>query len=243
MKTQARVILLGLSIAGLFGAWAEVMQKDIEGLIDGADRAGASGDAAGAEKGYKEAIKKCDQLPPAQYHCKTDVLRKLGNLYAQMMDAPRAEATFKQRLAILEAHHKDGERPDLDLGIALFDLQITLGGANLANTKRDADEQDYANRARTFYQQCKANFADLRATCDRRLADIEGFQGAFFFLKDRLDEATPLLKAVVDRPDSGVRKEVLALALEGYAKVLLRRGRATDAEPVLQRLQRLNSQK
>jgi hypothetical protein len=43
-----------------------------------------------------------------------------------MADPARAEMIFKERIAILTSHERPGGRPDLDLGIALFDLQITL---------------------------------------------------------------------------------------------------------------------
>jgi len=87
------------------------------------------------------------------------------------------------------------------------------------------------------------HFPDLQSTCDRRLADVEGMHGSALFLKNRLDDAVPLLKAVADRPDSGVRRETLTMALEAYVKTLMIQGKGTEAEPVLQRLRQINAER
>jgi len=130
-----RAIVLSLCVVSLFGADADAVKKEVQTLIDNADQERASGDFQKAEKTYQAAIQKCDLLPPSDVHSKTDVLRKLGNLYANMADPDRAEMIFKERIAILASHERPGGPPDLDLGIALFDLQITLEGANLTNTR------------------------------------------------------------------------------------------------------------
>jgi hypothetical protein len=156
-----------------------------------------------------------------------------------MKDRVKAEAVYKERLDILVANQKAGTRPDLDIGIALFELQSEL--SDPIDTLKDADETAYMEQARRFYEQCKAGFPDLRSICDRRLADVEGLHGSLLTLKKRFDEAIPFLKAVTDRPDSGVRKEVLTGALKGYATILILQGRAAEAVPFVQRAQRLET--
>jgi hypothetical protein len=232
--TFMRSLFLVLAALGTtFGADLEAIQKKAIALLNSADQALASNHNSEAEEGYKAAIVQCDLLPPEKYHCKTDVQWKLGRFYSHVNDRLNGEATYKQRLDILVAHQKAGARPDLDIGIALFELQSEL--SNPTDTSRDADETAYMEQARTFYEQCKAGFPDLRNICDRRLADVEGLHGSLLTLKRRFDEAVPFLKAVTDRPDSGVRKEVLTGALKGYATILVLQGKTAEAVPCKER--------
>ena len=120
-----------------------------------------------------------------------------------MHDHTNAESVYKERLAILLAHQEPSGRPDLDIGIALFDLQSVLDAANLSSEARDAEALSYVERARSFYEQCKERFPDLVKTCDRRLADVEGTHGTVLALKKHFDEALPFLKSVTDRPTRG----------------------------------------
>jgi hypothetical protein len=165
------------------------------------------------------------------------VLETLGRFYAHLKDRERTETVYKERLKILVAHQKAGARPDLEIGSTLFELQGVTSYEN--DTSRDADETAYMEQARRFYEQCKAGFPDLRNKCDRGLADVEGLHGSLLTLKRRLDEAAPFLQAVIDRPDSGVRKEIMIGALKGHATALILQGRADEAQEFMQRAKRL----
>jgi hypothetical protein len=228
-----------MALGTTFGADPEAIQRKATALVHEADQAVASNHNSEAEVGYKAAIAECNLLPPEKYHCKTDVQWKLGRFYSHVNDRSNGEATYKQRLDTLVANQKAGAPPDLDIGIALLDLQSALSYPT--DTSRDADETAYMEQARRFYEQCKAGFPDLRNICDRRLADVEGLHGSLFTLKKRFDEAAPFLKAVTDRPDSGVRKEVLTGALKGYATILILQGRVAEAQVFVQRAQRLET--
>jgi hypothetical protein len=81
----------------------------------------------------------------------------------------------------------------------------------------------------------------MKALCDHRLADVEGLHGSLLLLKKRNDEAAPFLKAVTDRPDSGVRKVVMTAALKGYPTILISQGRIADAKVLVERVQKLES--
>ena len=114
---RIRTIILSMCLVSLLGADTDAVKKEIQTLVEGADRARTSGDFQKAEKTYQDAIQKCDLLPSSEFHAKTDVLRKLGNLYANMADPDRAEMVFKQRIAVLTSHAKPGGSLDLDLGL------------------------------------------------------------------------------------------------------------------------------
>jgi tetratricopeptide (TPR) repeat protein len=235
MRTR---ILFLLCLVRVSGADPEAVQRKVTALTEAADRALASGKLSEAEEGYKSAIRECDSLPPSKYHCKTDELRKLGNLYSRLKDPVRAESVLKQRLAILIANHAPSVRPDVDIGIALFEL-MALIDADSTTTARDAEAANYMERARTFYEQCKAGFPDLYDVCDIRLADVEGIHGAALAVKKRFDDALPFLKAVVDRGDAGARRETMIAALNGYALILISRGQSVEAQEFVDRAKRL----
>jgi tetratricopeptide (TPR) repeat protein len=235
--------LLCLYCISVFGADIEAVQRKISAMIQTADKALASGQIAAAEDGYKSAIRECDSLPPDKYHCKTDGLWKLARLYSHEKDAATAESVYKERLAILLAHQEPSGRPDLDVGIALFDLQSVLEAADLSSEARDDEAIGYVERARSFYEQCKARFPDLWKTCDRRLADVEGGHGTVLALKKHFDEAVPFLKSVIDRPDSGVRTDVIISALVSYSKILISRSQSAEAQQLIDRAKRLSAQK
>jgi hypothetical protein len=122
----------------------------------------------------------------------------------------------------------------------LFDLQSTIELSTLTNA-REGEGLESFEKARAFYETCKAEFPDMKAVCDRRLADVEGLHGSVLLLKKRNDEAAPFLKAVTDRPDSGVREEVMTAALKGYATILISQGRTADAKVIVERVRQLES--
>jgi len=233
------LILIAASIT--FGADPEAIQTKVTGLVRTADQAAASNRNSEAEERYKAAIAQCGLLPPDKYHCKTDVLWKLGRLHERLRDLADAEGVYKERLEILLSHQKAGTRPDLDVGQALFDLQELLEAGNLTTTEREADAFSYMERARSFYEKCKAEYPDMLPVCDYRLAYVEGMHGAVLLVKKRFDEAAPFLKAVTDRPDWGARKDVLTGALRGYATILMSQGRTAEAQEFRQRAQRLEA--
>jgi tetratricopeptide (TPR) repeat protein len=233
---RARILFL-LCLVSVSGADSEAVQRKITALTEAADQALASGKLTEAEAGYKSAIVECDSLPPNKYHCKTDELRKLGNLYSRLKDPVRAESVLKQRLAILIAKHAPSVRPDVDIGIALFELMAFMDADS--SPARDAEAANYMERARTFYEQCKAGFPDLYDVCDIRLADVEGVHGAALAVKKHFDQALPFLKAVIDRGDKGVRRETMIGALNGYALVLISKGQSAEAQEFIDRAKRL----
>jgi TonB family protein len=240
--TSMRYFLLTLmTLVTAFGADSEAIMKMVTALVRSADQASAADHNSEAEEGYKAAIVQCDLLPPDKYGCKTDVLWKLGRLNEHLRDLSKAEAIYKERLEILLSHQKAGARPDLDVGQALFDLQELLEAGNLTTTEREADALSYMERARSFYAKCKTEYPDMRPVCDFRLANVEGLHGAILLLKRRFDEAAPFLKAVVDRPDWGARKDVLTAALRGYATILISQGKTIEAQEFRQRAQRLDA--
>lgn len=227
-----------LCLVSVSGVDSEAVQRKITALTEAADRAFASGKLSEAEEGYKSAIRECDSLPPSKYHCKTDELRKLGNLYSRLKDPARAESVLKQRLAILIANHAPSVRPDVDIGIALFEL-MSLLDADATTPAREAEAANYMERARTFYDQCKSGFPELYDVCDIRLADVEGVHGAALAVKKHFDQAVPFLKAVIDRGDTGVRRETMIGALNGYALVLISKGQSAEAQEFIDRAKRL----
>ncbi|MEO8049543.1 MAG: hypothetical protein ABI833_03935 [Acidobacteriota bacterium] len=234
MRTR---ILFVLCVIPVSGADLEAVQRRVTALTEAADRARASGNISAAEEGYKSAIRECDSLPPSKYHCKTDELRKLGNLYS-LKDPGRAESVLKQRLAILIANHPPSARPDVDIGVALFEL-MSLFDADSTSTARDGEAANYMERARKFYEQCKTGFPDLYDVCDIRLADVEGIHGAALTVKKHFDQALPFLKAVIDRGDSGVRRETMIGVLNAYALILISRGQSGEAQEFINRAKRL----
>ena len=231
------LLLLLITLGSAFGADSEAIMKKMGELVLRAGQAADSNRNSEAEEDYKAAIIQCDLLPPSQYHCKTNVLWTLGRFYEHANDTVNSEAVYKERLEILVAHQRPGSRPDLEIGDTLFELQSIL--SNSKDNARDADETAYMEQARRFYEQCNAGFPDLRTTCDRRLADVEGLHGSLLTLKRRLDEAAPFLKAVIDRPDSGVRKAIMVSALQAHATALILQGKAAEAQEFIQRAQRL----
>lgn len=236
MRTQ---ILFLICVVRVFGADPDAVQRKVTALTEAADRALAAGKLSEAEAGYKSAIRECDSLPPSKYHCKTDELRKLGNLYSRLKDPARAESVLKQRLAILIANHAPSVRPDVDIGIALFELMSLMDADS--TTARDAEAANYMERARTFYEQCKAGFPDLYDVCDIRLADVEGIHGAALTVKKHFDQALPFLKAVIDRGDNGARRETMIAALNGYAVILISKGQSAEAQGFIDRAKRLGN--
>jgi hypothetical protein len=77
--------------------------------------------------------------------------------------------------------------------------------------------------------------------CDIRLADVEGVHGAALAVKKHFDQALPFLKAVIDRGDTGVRRETMIGALNGYALVLISKGQSAEAQEFIDRAKRLAS--
>lgn len=240
MPRKSAFMLL-LAFGPCFGADPEAIRDKVTAMVKTADQAAASGQSAEAENGYKAAIAQCDLLPPAWYHCKADVLRSLGVFYGRSKDNSKEEATYKERLDILVSNQKDPVKfPDLEIGNTLFDLQSLIEAGNLTNADREADGLSYVKQAQQFYEHGKT-IEGLQKTCDRRLADVDGLHGSVLLLKQRFDEAERFLKAVVARTDSGVRKEVLTAALKGYATILIKQGKTSEAQELMQRVQRLEA--
>jgi tetratricopeptide (TPR) repeat protein len=181
------------------------------------------------------ALAECAALSDGLFHVKADLLRDLSDVYSKEKRNDKAESAYRLRLEILTAHQKV-EAPDLNMGSALFDLQSLYEA-----TSRDSEAQDYFERTRDFYERCKNGFPDLRARCDRFLADAEGLRGSGLFLQKRFDEAVPLLQAVIARADVGVRPEVLHAALSAYAQILLSQGDTASARPFIERALRISA--
>jgi hypothetical protein len=90
-------------------------------------------------------------------------------------------------------------------------------------------------RSKAFYTSCESRFSDLKAICNRRLADVEGVHGSELFLQKRFDAAIPFLKAVADRQDSEVRPETLYASLMAYAQIMVNRDQSMAAQPLIER--------
>jgi TonB family protein len=189
-----------------------------------------------AEEKLNEALRESATLSARLFHVKTDLLRDLGNLYFRQKKMDEAESTYKLRLDTLKTHQSDGQAPDLDIGIALFDLQSIY-----ESTARNRDAEEYFEGARTFYENCKKSFPNLAAVCDRRLADAESLHGSELFLQKRFDAAVPFLRAVIAREDSEVRPEVLHAALSAYAQILVSKSETAAARPLIERALRISA--
>lgn len=235
------IFLLVMTLVAAFAADPQAIQMKVNALVRAADQAASSSRNSEAEEGYKTAIVQCGLLPPDKYHCKTDVLWKLARFYEHFKEYTKMEVAYKERLEILSSKQKAASRPDLDLGIALFDLQSALEGLSLQDASREAEGFAYMEQAKAFYEKCKIGFPDMRGVCDRRLADVEGMHGSILTVKKRFEEAAPFLKAVIDRPDSGVRTEILVAALKGHATALIVQGKSAEAQEFIQRAQRLEA--
>lgn len=148
---------------------------------------------------------------------------------------------MEERLRLLRSFVRQEQSPDLDIGIALFDLQSVLEGSSTQNPGYEREGEEYFKQSKRFYDSCKAGFPALAALCDRRLADAEGLHGSVLYLKKRYAQAVPFLRAVIDRPDTGVRREVLTAALKAYAMILISSGKYQDARPFAERAQRLEA--
>lgn len=194
------------------------------------------GQFAVAEEKLNKALRESATLSASLFHVKTDLLRDLGLLYSRQNKNSEAESAFKLRLDSLSAHQTHSQIPDLDIGIALFDLQAIYEG-----TARNQEAQEYFKRASTFYETCKEHFPSLRAVCDRRLADVESLHGSELFLQKRFDAAVPFLQAAIAREDSGVRPEVLHAALSAYAQILVSKGDTAAARPLIERALRISA--
>lgn len=212
------------------------LQDKISLLRREAASAVKDGRLVSAEEKLNAALRECDALPPSLFRIKTDLLRDLGGVYSKEKRIDKAESVYKLRLDALTAQQKDGQTPDLDIGFALFDLQSVY-----EVTARAPEAQAYFERARTFYEDCKAGFPGLRARCDHYLADAEALHGSVLFLQKRFDAAIPFLQAVVAREDSQVRPEVMTAALTAYAQILISRGDTAAAQPLIARVMQIRA--
>lgn len=219
--------------SGLAGVTADLR---ISALRAEATKAANSGQFTVAEEKMNAAIKECAALQPDQWQVKTDVLHELGLLYSKENKNEKAESIFKLRVDILEAHQKLSHTPILDLGIAYFDLQSIYEAAF-----RDAEAEEYMQKARSFYTNCKKVLPARSAWCDSHLADVEGLHGSHLFNEKRFDEALLFLEPVAARPDSQVRPEVLLAALLANAQILVNRGEMTKAQPLIDRARRIKA--
>jgi tetratricopeptide (TPR) repeat protein len=230
------VIAFFLLTVPAFAAEYASVQDKIASLQDRAAKAVQTGQFAAAEEELNEALQACAALPAGSYRVRADVLRGLAELYAKQNKPDKAEWAYKSRVDFLNAQKADGKQPILEIGIALFDLQSLYEA-----TARNEEAREYMERARTFYENCKNGSPDLKAVCDRRLADVEGLHGSELFLQKRYDEAIPFLRAVVDRQDFGVRPEVLYASLAAYSQILANRGQWIVALPLIARARRIKA--
>lgn len=191
-----------------------------------------SGKLVAAEKDYLRARLIARQLPPEAYHVETDILRDLANLYAKEKNFDNAERAYKERLTLLTAKQKD---VDLDVGIALFDLQSFYGA-----TGRWPDAEKMTKQAMQFYEQCKVD-PKLAKTCDRRLADVQAFAGVYLFEHHQYTEAEPYLRIVAARADNEVRPMMLEASLIGLAAICFQDGREEESKMIASRAWELRS--
>ncbi|MGA8029062.1 MAG: tetratricopeptide repeat protein [Bryobacteraceae bacterium] len=191
-------------------------------LLDHAREDEAHGNLRGAEALYLRGRVLARQLPPEDYHVETDILRALANVHIKEKQLEHAETVYEERLALLLSRRKG---IDLDIGIALFDLEVLYDGVG-----RQQEAERMIERATQFYNECKGD-QNLATTCDRRLAYVQGFQGVFLFEHQRSREAEPYLRIVAARPDQGLRPALLESALIALAAI---RSRSGDLEEAIQ---------
>jgi tetratricopeptide (TPR) repeat protein len=233
MRIAAAVLCVFVRLSAADGT---ALERKILSLREAAAALVRGSDLSAAEEKLQAALEACAGLPARQVFIRTELRREIGNLYSRQKKAGKAESAYKSRLDLLERQQRVGPPPILELGIALFDLQSLYTA-----TGRLQEAQTYMERGRAFYQACKSGYPNMRATCDRRLADVEGMQGSGLFLNKRYDEALPFLEAVTARPDDGVRPEVLYAALMGEAQILRSRLRLPTAMRLTQRAQRVKA--
>ena len=232
------LILLFLLTGTTRAADPRLTAQQVLNLTKHATQAIAAKDFEPARITLEEALRLCRTLPPAQYKCVTNVQWMLARVYEQLKDQPKAEATYLARLELLTKNQPASGPPDLDIGIALFELQTAYSQPGNAMLERL-----YADRARTFYQRCISGYPAFADVCDRRLADVEAMHAAALFNAKKYAEAAPFVLAVVGRPDTGVRKELLISTLRIHITLLLADGKIIDAAPFQQRLLRLETAK
>ena len=226
--------LIGVSgISSVYGYDKTALLLREQTLLTTAKQQESVGDLHGAELTYLNARQLARQLSPDSYHVETDVLAQLANVYAKEKEFVLAEKTYKERLDILLRHQRD---TDLDVGTALFDLQSFYD-----RTGRLEEATAMMGRAIIFYQRCKER-ASLSGVCDRRLAEVQGLYGAYLFEHNHPAAAEPYLMAVADRPDSGVRPEVLEAALVALDAISVKKANMDEARRFGNRAIRLRAQ-
>lgn len=200
--------------------------------VHAAEHAESRGKFSEAEEHYLSAVKLAAALPPGAYHVQTDTMRALANLYGREQKVDKMESTLQERLRILENKQTN---IDLDVGVALLDLQGFYGGTN-----QDEKSLHFANRAMEFYTHCQS-VQRWRANCDTMLAEAEGMLGELYFKRKLYDRAEPWLIKVVGRPDDGVRPEMLIGCISAYAAILNERGNFGADRALSQRAERLKN--
>ena len=230
------LLYLLLSAATSFAADPRLTRQQVRNLTTHAQKAIAAKDFEPARLTLEEALRLCRSLPPNEYKCVTDVQYHLSRLYQYMNDRSKSEAFAIARLDLLTKNQLASGPPDLDIGVALFELQTLYSQPGNAMLERL-----YAERGIQFYQRCILGFPAYRDACDRSLAGVEALHASALFVAKRYAEAAPFVLSVVARPDSGVQKEFLVAALRIHISLLLTQGKIVDASPFQQRLLRLET--
>jgi hypothetical protein len=237
MALRPLIALLLLSAAA-HAADPRLTRQQVRNLNTHAQHAIAAKDLEPARITLEEALRLCRTLPPNEYKCITDVQWHLSRLYLLRNDRPKAEAIALARLDLLTKNQLASGPPDLDIGVALFELQSLYSAPGNAMLERI-----YANRGLQFYQRCISGYPAYRDACDRNLAAVEALHASSLFVAQKYAEAAPFVLSVVSRPDAGVQKELLIAALRIHITILLSGGKVIDAAPFQQRLLRLETAK
>lgn len=233
-----RLLIVLLFLTGTVrAADPRLTRQQVRNLIAHAQKTVAAKDLEPARITLEEALRLCHTLPPNEYKCITDVQWHLSRLYQLRNDFPKSEAIALARLELLTRNQLAAGPPDLDIGVALFELQTLYSLPDNAMLERI-----YANRGLQFYQRCISGYSAYRDACDRSLAAVEALHASTLFVAKKYAEAAPYVLSVVARPDTGVQKEFLIATLRIHITLLLAAGKVIDAAPFQQRLLRLETE-
>lgn len=222
------ILILGISLSVMAGAQNKQSAAPSEtspGIVAAAaDKEILAGDDAirkhdthAAGMHYARAERLSRNLPDRFFQIKANALKKLAEVRDYERNYEAAGALLEKRVVLL---NKNSQAVGLDLGIAFFDLETHYIMAQHLD-----DALRVATSAVAFYKNCLGiNDASLLATCDRRMADVEGMMGSGLFLAKRYDEAEPWFEKVVARDAEKVRPEVMLASLRAYSMILFRKG-------------------
>ncbi len=134
------LVCFGQGPSSVSPASRNLILEEINRAIDAGDAAVASKNLTVAQTHYADAVTLSRKLPDAFYALKAEALKKLAEVDDYEKDFNRAETLLNERLSILGQH---SESADLQIGLALFDLETHYG---IAPADRESGESCKARR-------------------------------------------------------------------------------------------------